>query len=205
MESGTINLNNITLRISAGNKGQIPLDLPHIIFSGRSNVGKSTLINKLLMRNKLARTSSLPGKTVTINFFEIDKKLFFVDLPGYGYANRSASDKAKWSALVEDYFKTVKDVKAFVVQLVDLKVGPTGDDIMMLEYMSRLRLSYIVAATKSDKLNVTDKTKATERLLNHNLIGEERLFVTSANGKNSIDRLRNAIFNDFALTFNAQN
>lgn len=193
MTNGAINLHNVNLRISAGNKSQIPLDLPHIIFSGRSNVGKSTLINKLLSRNKLARTSSVPGKTVTINFFEIDKKLFFVDLPGYGYANRSAADKAKWSSLVEDYFKTVKGVKAFVVQLVDLKVGPTSDDIMMLEYMNGLQIPYIVAATKSDKLNATDKAKAIDRLLNHNLIGEEKLFVTSANDKDSVDKLRNAI------------
>ncbi|KAI4453939.1 atp dependent lon protease family member [Holotrichia oblita] len=125
-----------------------------------------------------------------------------INLPGYGYANRSAADKAKWSALVEDYFKAVNDVKAFVVQLADLKIGPTKDDLMMLDYMAKLKIPYIVAATKADKLNATDKKNAAEAMLRHEFIGGEKLFVVSANDKDSIDRLRDRILTEFTHKMN---
>ena len=155
-----MNLNNIKLFISAGFLSQIPKDKPHIVFSGRSNVGKSTLINKLVGQNKLARTSSSPGKTITINFYETDKTFYIVDLPGYGYAKRSEAEKKKWSTLVEGYFREyAKKNIGLIVQLVDLKVGTTVDDLAMLEYMDNFGLPYIIVATKADKLNKSQREK----------------------------------------------
>ena len=167
MGSKKISFNNTKLIISAGFLSQIKKDKPHIVFSGRSNVGKSTLINKLVNQNKLARTSSSPGKTITINFYETDRALYLVDLPGYGYARRAETDKKKWSELVEGYFKEnakshVKYIN-LVVQRVDLKVGATADDLSMIEYMNNYAIPYIIVATKSDKLN---KTQREENLAN---------------------------------------
>ena len=165
MNNKKINFNNVKLTISAGFLEQIPKDKPHIVFSGRSNVGKSTLINKLVNRNKLARTSSSPGKTVTINFFETDGSFYIVDLPGYGYAKRSDSDIKKWSGLVEGYFKECgKNNIKLIVQLVDLKVGATDDDLFMLGYMKTNQIPYITVATKADKLNKTQREENLNKL-----------------------------------------
>ena len=169
MNGKKINLNNTKLIISAGFTKQILKDKPHVVFSGRSNVGKSTLINKLVNQNKLARTSSSPGKTITINFFETDKTFYFVDLPGYGYAKRAETDKKKWSNLVEGYFKeNAKSNPRFInliVQLVDLKVGATIDDLQMIEYMNSFKIPYIIVATKSDKLNKTNREICLNKLI----------------------------------------
>ena len=152
-----INFQNVSLTISAGNISQIPKDMPHIVFSGRSNVGKSTLINKILNRNKMARTSSMPGKTITLNFYNIDDTFYIVDLPGYGYAKRSREDQKKWANLVESYLTKENQQIAAAVQLVDLKVGATNDDKIMLNWLFSSEIPYIVAATKADKLNKTNR------------------------------------------------
>ncbi len=162
-----VNLQNTNLEISAGRCDQIPKrDVCHIVFSGRSNVGKSSLINTLLGRNKLARVSSSPGKTITINFYNVDNKLYFVDLPGYGFAKRPPGEKLQWSTLVDDYFQRMseKGDKLLVLQLVDMKVGVTKDDAMMLDWMNEAGINYIVVATKSDKLNKTEFNKAAQKL-----------------------------------------
>ena len=122
-----INLQNSSLRISAGLPKQFPTDpMPQIAFSGRSNVGKSSLVNSLLTRKNLARVSSAPGKTITVNFYDIDKKLFLVDLPGYGFAKRPPEDKKKWAALTDGYFTNNKniDLLKLVVQLFLLLLSP---------------------------------------------------------------------------------
>ncbi|MCL2096860.1 MAG: ribosome biogenesis GTP-binding protein YihA/YsxC [Oscillospiraceae bacterium] len=157
--SKKINFNNTKIIISAGFLPQIKKDKPHIAFSGRSNVGKSTLINKIVNQNKLARTSSSPGKTITLNFYETDQSFYLVDLPGYGYAKRAEADKKKWSKLVEGYFKENNQFKfiKLVVQLIDLKVGATVDDLHMLQYMKNFEIPYIIVATKADKLNKTNR------------------------------------------------
>ena len=162
-----INFNNTKLIISAGFLSQVPKDKPHIVFSGRSNVGKSTLINKLVNQHKLARTSSSPGKTITLNFYETDNAFYLVDLPGYGYAKRAETDKKKWSDLVEEYFKgnAKSGYISLVVQLVDLKVGATADDLHMIEFMKSFGIPYIVVATKADKLNKTDREIKTTELI----------------------------------------
>jgi ribosome biogenesis GTP-binding protein YsxC/EngB len=153
-----LNLNNISLRISAGRADQFITDgRPQIIFSGRSNVGKSSLINTLLGRKALARVSSSPGKTITINYYDIDSKLYFVDLPGYGFAARKPEDKAKWSALTDEFLRSQNDGKRIFIQLIDAKAGATADDHAMVDWMSASSATFVYAATKIDKLNKTDR------------------------------------------------
>ncbi len=154
-----LNLNNTSLRISAGFMKQFPRDpIPQIAFSGRSNVGKSSLINCLIGRKSLARVSATPGKTITINFYDVDKKLFLVDLPGYGYAKRSGANKRVWSELTERFFSDNpnRDLIKLVVQLVDSRVGPTEDDTMMMQWMLDSEIPFIIVATKTDKLKKSE-------------------------------------------------
>jgi len=162
-----LNLNNTSLRISAGTPAQFPTDaVPQIAFSGRSNVGKSSLINSLLARKSLARVSQAPGKTITINFYDVDRKLFLVDLPGYGYAKRTFTDKQKWSSLTDGYFTKNKniDLLRLVVQLIDSRVGPTKDDRDMLTFLRQASLPHIIVATKTDKLNKTETDRFIEEI-----------------------------------------
>lgn len=162
-----VNTQNTNLRISAGTDKQFPSDqMPQIALSGRSNVGKSSLINTLLGRKSLARVSSAPGKTITINFYDVDKKLFLVDLPGYGYAKRRASDKAVWSSLTDRFFTANRNIDrlSLVVQLIDSRARITNDDAMMLDYLEQSGLPYVVVVTKVDKLNKTERAEALEEI-----------------------------------------
>lgn len=161
------NLNNTSLLISAGVPKQFPaLVVPQVAFSGRSNVGKSSIINTLLQRKSLARVSGTPGKTVTVNFYNVDSKLLLVDLPGYGFAKRTFEEKKKWSALTDAYFTGNNNIDLLrcVVQLVDGKVGPTADDVQMLEYLTEAELPFIIVYTKIDKLNATQKKALKESM-----------------------------------------
>ncbi len=150
------NLNNLRLKMSAGTPAQFPRDaVPQIVFSGRSNVGKSSLINTLLGRRSFARVSSAPGKTVTVNFFDIDGKLTFVDLPGYGYAKRSRDELLAFSRVTDGFFTknpAISQVK-LVLQLVDARTGPTDDDLSMIQYLVDASLPFLIVATKADKLS----------------------------------------------------
>ena len=167
-----INKQNVELVMSAGFASQFPADtIPQIAFSGRSNVGKRSLINALLGRKSLARVSGAPGKTVTANFYNVDQKLYLVDLPGYGFAKRPDAEKEKWSELMEAYFHENENLK-LVLQLIDLKVGPTKDDDTMLSWLYETRTPYIIVATKSDKLNVTDRKKNLDLLSQDQMILE---------------------------------
>ena len=162
-----INPSNVSLVMSAGFIKQFPrTPIPQIAFSGRSNVGKSSLINTMLGRKSLARVSATPGKTITINFYDVDQKLFFVDLPGYGYARRSAESKSVWSSLTDGYFtkNPNRDLLRLVVQLVDSRIGPTDDDLMMIEWMRASGVPFVIVATKVDKLSKTERANATEAL-----------------------------------------
>ncbi len=168
-----LNIQNVNLKISAGTPKQIPSDpRAQIAFSGRSNVGKSSLINTLLGRKSLARVSSAPGKTITINFYDVDKKLYLVDLPGYGFAKRSPEEKKQWSALTDGFFTQNKNIDrlSLVLQLVDSRIGPTADDEMMLDFLTQSELPFVVVATKIDKLNATERKKNLEVISNHPLI-----------------------------------
>ena len=182
-----LNIQNTNLRISAGNASQFPGDpVPQVAFSGRSNVGKSSLINTLLMRKKLARVSSTPGKTITINFYDIDKKLFLVDLPGYGFAKRTASEKKAWSTLTDGYFTANKSIDrlAVIVQLVDSRIGLTADDEMMIDFMNQSQLPYVIVATKVDKLNATDRKNNLAAIAAHPLLAEGTQVIPFSSLKN---------------------
>ena len=162
-----INANNANIAITVGNSRQFPRDpRPEVALSGRSNVGKSSLINTLLGRKSLARVSSSPGKTITINYYDIDKKLYLVDLPGYGYAKRSQESKRGWSTLTEDYFvkNPSSDAIKLVIQLIDIRTGPTDDDIMMINFLIDNNVNFTVVATKTDKLSKTQLANALEQL-----------------------------------------
>ena len=168
-----LNIQNVNLKISAGTPKQIPSDpRVQIAFSGRSNVGKSSLINTLLGRKSLARVSSSPGKTITINFYDVDKKLYLVDLPGYGFAKRSPEEKKQWSALTDGFFTQNKNIDrlSLVLQLVDSRIGPTADDEMMLDFLTQSEIPFVVVATKIDKLNATERKKNLEAIRNHPLV-----------------------------------
>lgn len=154
-----MNRQNVTLTISAGRKDQLIRDgLPQIALSGRSNVGKSSALNKLLGRKHLARVSAQPGKTVTVNFFNLDGACYLVDLPGYGFARRSEAEKRAWSRLTDAYFQQNASL-AMVLQLIDLKTGPSKDDEMMLNFLEEAGIPFVVLATKADKLNATNRQK----------------------------------------------
>ena len=135
----------------------------HIILLGRRNSGKSSLINALLGRRSLARVSSSPGKTITVNFYDVDGKVFFVDIPGYGYAKRAPQDRKRWSQLTDSFLHSECD-RRLVLQLIDMKAGPTSDDFMMLDWLDATESDYVIVATKSDKLNRTDYALALTEL-----------------------------------------
>ena len=170
-----LNTQNVNLRMTAGFASQFPTDpIPQVALSGRSNVGKSSLINTLLGRKSLARVSSTPGKTITVNFYEVDKKIFLVDLPGYGFAARKPEDRDKWAALTDGYFTKNKNIDLVkgVVQLIDCRAGITKDDAMMLDWMNQSGIYYIVVITKIDKLNKTERAASIEKISSDSLIAE---------------------------------
>ena len=147
-----LNTHNAEIVLSAVSKAQYPQDdMPEIALAGRSNVGKSSFINTLLGRKNLARTSSKPGKTQQLNFYNIDDKLRFVDVPGYGYAKVSKTERAKWGKMIEEYLTSRDNLRA-VVSLVDLRHDPSADDVQMYEFLKYYEIPVIVVATKADKI-----------------------------------------------------
>ena len=161
-----MNYNNVQFEKSFGTAEQLEdSDLPEICFCGRSNVGKSSLINRVLGRKSIARVSSKPGKTITVNFYRVDN-IRLVDLPGYGYAKVPFSEKSRWAELMEAYFQSGRNIK-MAFQLIDMRHPATEFDISMLDFMSQKGIPYTVVLTKSDKLN---KTETANRLA---LIKEE--------------------------------
>ncbi len=146
-------VNNAELECVCGITSKLPANnMPEIAFAGKSNVGKSSLINSLINRKSLARTSSQPGKTQTINFYNIEKTLYFVDLPGYGYASVSRELREKWGNMIENYLKTSKQLKAIFL-LVDIRHDPSANDKMMYDFVCQSGFKPIVIATKADKIN----------------------------------------------------
>ncbi|KIO61039.1 ribosome biogenesis GTP-binding protein YihA/YsxC [Caldifermentibacillus hisashii] len=138
--------------ISAVSKAQYPENsLPEIALAGRSNVGKSSFINKMLNRKNLARTSSKPGKTQTLNFYLINEAFYFVDVPGYGYAKVSKTERAKWGNMIESYLTGRHELKS-VILIVDLRHPPTNDDVLMYQFLKHYLIPVIVIATKADKI-----------------------------------------------------
>jgi len=147
-----MNFNKAAFHTSYGSFKQIPASTKtEIAFAGRSNVGKSSLINKIFNRKSLARVSAVPGKTATINFYSLED-VYFVDLPGYGYAKVSKSEKERWGELIEGYLNDDRDL-ALVFQLVDFRHPPTKDDIMMINFLIDSGIPFVVVLTKADKLS----------------------------------------------------
>ncbi|MFU2163572.1 ribosome biogenesis GTP-binding protein YihA/YsxC [Streptococcus pluranimalium] len=148
-----LNTHNASILLSAANQSHYPQDdLPEVALAGRSNVGKSSFINTLLGRKNLARTSSKPGKTQLLNFFNIDDKLRFVDVPGYGYAKVSKKERARWGKMIEEYLVS-RDNLRVVVSLVDFRHDPSQDDVQMYEFLKYYEIPVIIVATKADKVS----------------------------------------------------
>lgn len=172
-----MNIHNVSLTVSAVRKNQYPKGgMPEFAFAGRSNVGKSSLINKILNRKSLARVSGTPGKTATINFYNIDDTIHLVDLPGYGYAVRSQSEIAKWGTMMEDYLKNREELVQTIL-LVDSRHKPTKDDIMMLDWIREYHSQAIVIATKIDKLKKSEIEKNLELIWDTLELGEDDILV----------------------------
>ncbi|MBQ2389063.1 MAG: YihA family ribosome biogenesis GTP-binding protein [Clostridia bacterium] len=158
-----MNYNKVFYEASYGTSKQLPKsDLPEITFSGRSNVGKSSLMNKIFNRKSLVRVSSVPGKTITVNFFKVED-VRFVDLPGYGYAKLPDKEKIRFADLMENYFNSSRDIR-LVVQLVDMRHKPSNDDIGMISFLKENGFNFVVAMTKADKLNKTEFAKQKESI-----------------------------------------
>lgn len=154
-----MNFNNVRFLSSYGRLSQIPEpERIEIAFSGHSNVGKSSLINKIFNRKSLAKVSSTPGKTVTINFFEFEN-VYIADLPGYGYAKVSHSEKLRWAELIEGYLRDTRRHLGLVFQLIDMRHAPTKDDILMINFLIESETPFVIVLTKADKLNKTDRQK----------------------------------------------
>ena len=184
---------------SAVKREQYPIDnRVEVAFVGRSNVGKSSIINSLTNRKKLAKVSQTPGKTRLVNFFLINNDFYLVDLPGYGYAKVSKSEKDSWGKTVEMYLTDREQLKR-VVLLVDSRHKPTGDDIMMNEWFKHFGYNVAVVATKSDKLTKNDLKKS-EKVIKETLklSTEDKLYFFSSLNRNGSDELINNLFLEFA-------
>lgn len=160
MESSAKIIKKAELETVCGITSRFPdNDLPEFAFAGKSNVGKSSLINALMQRKSLARTSAQPGKTQTINFYNVNDEFYFVDLPGYGYTKISESVKADWGRMVERYLKHSSMLR-MVFLLVDIRHKPTADDRLMFDWVHSQGFDPVIIATKADKLGKNDKPKA---------------------------------------------
>lgn len=172
-----MNIHNADIEISAVSEKQYPKKgYPEFAFAGRSNVGKSSLINKLLNRKALARVSGTPGKTVTINFYNIDETIFLVDLPGYGYAKRSKTEIEKWGRMIENYLANRAELVQTIL-LVDSRHKPTKDDALMAEWIRHYHERLIVVATKTDKLKKSEIEGNLELIWETLQMGEDDILV----------------------------
>ena len=155
---------NPRFEISAVSPKQYPSgDLPEIVLVGKSNVGKSSFVNTMVNRKKLARTSNVPGKTRQINFYNIDDKFYFVDLPGYGYSKMSKQEKVTSGKFIEEYLQKGENI-ALIILLLDIRHNPTKDDMLMYDYILRSNLPFMVLTNKADKIAVTKVDGEVERI-----------------------------------------
>ena len=164
--------------ISAVSEDDFPHEgIPEVVFAGRSNVGKSSLINRLAGSQKLARISSTPGKTRSINFYRLDRSFFFVDLPGYGYAKAGKSEIREWKRLIERYFHTRPGI-VLAIQIVDSRMPPTDSDIQLADWLGRLKIPHMLVAAKSDKLS-NNQQREQSRVISK-LFGGQPVVMSSA-------------------------
>ena len=168
-----MNVNNVLLAAVAVKREQYPTDqLPEVAFAGKSNVGKSSLINTMINRKALARTSQNPGKTRTINFYNVENQLYFVDLPGYGYAKAPKTEKEKWGKMIESYLLKRQELRSIIL-LVDIRHEPGENDIMMYEWLKHYGHNIIIVATKSDKIKRSQLDKHKKMLATAFGLGKE--------------------------------
>ena len=175
---------------SYGISSQLPeSDRVEFVFSGRSNVGKSSLINRLCSRKNLARVSSTPGKTATINFYSVDD-LYFVDLPGYGYAKVSNADRDRWDKLINSYFEKDRN-NELLIQLLDCRHDPSADDVQMLQFLHYHRIPFVIVLTKADKLKKSQIAETQSRFEKIGLqYGSQKVFLTSAEKGTGMEELK---------------
>ena len=187
-----MNYNNCEFLASYGLSRQLPdSDRPEIVFSGRSNVGKSSLINKLCNRRKLARVSATPGKTATINFYKVDKA-YFVDLPGYGYAKVSMKERERWANLISGYFDQERSFNV-VLSLVDIRHEAQKLDLEMVGFLKEQGLPFLVVLTKADKLSRSKQDQQAALLSRQLGVPRDRMIVTSSETGQGIDELKSRI------------
>jgi len=170
-----------------------PHDLPQIAIAGRSNVGKSSLLNRLVGRKSIARTSKSPGRTREINFFLVDERFMLVDLPGYGFARAPKEVREKWGRLIEGYLSDTPRLLG-IVMLIDARRGVTAEDRQMLEYLERLGTPALFALTKTDKLNRSGRIKAKADLRESLGVDDEQVIETSARSGEGVGSLRESVY-----------
>ena len=191
-----MNYNNAVFEKAFATASQlVDSDLPEICFSGRSNVGKSSLINKVLGRKSIARVSSKPGKTITLNFYRVGD-IRLADLPGYGYAKVPFSEKTRWSELMETYFSGGRNIK-MAFQLIDMRHPATEFDVSMLDFLSRTHIPYTIVLTKADKLNKSETAQRLSLIKDElkAFAGETEIIPFSINSPDSVQRIREIIEN----------
>lgn len=187
-------VHNVEMVMSAVRPEQYPDDgFPEFALAGRSNVGKSSFINKMLGRKNIARTSSKPGKTQTLNFYKIEEQLFFVDVPGYGYARVSKTEKEKWGGMIEQYL-TGREKLVAAIQIVDIRHAPSADDINMYNFFVHYNIPTIVIATKADKIP-KGKWEKHKKIVREtlNMLGDDPLFVFSSEKGIGVEAVWNEI------------
>ena len=189
-----MNFQLVKYELSCGLASQLPEStLPEIVFAGRSNVGKSSLINKIFNQKQLARVSATPGKTATINFFRCGDIARFADLPGYGYAKVSDSERRRWSGLIEGYFHQERDIR-LVLSLLDIRHAPSADDLTMLDFLSDSELPCAVVLTKTDKLTNNQLKSRLAEIRTEVAWGDQiTLFPVSARNGSGIGELKQVI------------
>ncbi len=187
-------INNARFVVSAANKGQYPADsLMHIALVGKSNVGKSSLINAITGRSRLALVSSEPGKTRLINFYLVNESFYLVDLPGYGFARVSKTEKQKWGSLIDEYFANAKQL-GLIIMLADIRHAPTSEDMQMAEWIRYYDIPVIIAAAKSDKLGKTRvKPRALQIRKDLGFSDDVKVIPCSSVSKQGIEELIDAI------------
>ena len=191
-----MNVNNVELLAVTAKKEQYPeTDFPEIAFVGKSNVGKSSLINCMINRKSLARTSSSPGKTRTINFYNVENTLLFVDLPGYGYARASKSEIEKWGKMIEEYLLKREQLKS-IIMLIDIRHEPSANDKMMYDWLKHYGYKIIIVATKSDKLKRSQINKHISMINKSLELEEDEILIPfSSENKDGKDKLWHIIEN----------
>lgn len=191
-----VNLHNAEFLKSIVSPKDFLTDKPTVVFSGKSNVGKSSVINRLLNRKNFARVGNTPGKTVHINYFSIDQAVYFVDLPGYGYANVSKSERDRWGRLMEQFFDTPGAI-TLGVQIVDARHKPTADDVTMARWFMDTGCPMLVVANKSDKLKKSEQEPNVQRIRETLELPEDTpVLLFSAEKGTSRDELLDLIFKD---------